>query len=278
MSKNTVDKIVKIATAEVGYLEKSKTAYKKDPSCLDEKTRGAGSDNYTKYGRDMHKIYPAVMDFPAYWCDAFVDWCFYKAYGIANAKGLLCGNFDDYTVASCQLYKNKKALNTTPTKGSQVFFTKNGQVSGCHHTGIVYKVDNTYFYTIEGNTSGASGVISNGGGVVKKKYRIAAYNGKVLFGHPKYDTTTKTEKVDLPKLASFTPNLKKGCTGTQVKYLQKCLNYFGYKGKDGKALAVDGDFGTNTEYALRIFQRKNSLVVDGIYGSKSAKKMKTLLT
>lgn len=280
MGKYTVDKVLNIAANEVGYLEKSASAYKKEPSCLDEKTRGAGSDNYTKYGRDMHKIYPTVMDFPAYWCDAFVDWCFYKAYGVTNAKGLLGGNFDDYTVASCQLYKNKKALDTTPTEGSQVFFTRNGQVSGCHHTGLVYKVDKTYFYTIEGNTSGASGVVSNGGGVAKKKYSISDYKGKVLFGHPKYDTktATKPEKVDLPTLASATPNLNKGSTGTQVKYLQKCLNYLGYKGKDGKTLTVDGDFGTNTEYALRALQKKYKLVVDGIYGSNSKAKMQTLLT
>lgn len=281
MSKNTVEKVIKIATAEVGYLEKSKTAYKKDPSCLDEKTRGAGSDNYTKYGRDMHKIYPAVMDFPAFWCDAFVDWCFYKAYGVTNAKKLLGGNFDDYTVASCQLYKNKKALDTTPKKGAQVFFTRNGQVSGCHHTGLVYKVDGTYFYTIEGNTSGASGVVRNGGGVTKKKYSMAAYKGKVLFGHPKYDktetVTSKTKKQTPPKLAGALPNLKKGSNGTQVKYLQECLNYLGFKGKDGKKLTVDGNFGTNTEYALRAFQKKYGLSVDGIYGSKSRAKMKALL-
>lgn len=196
MAKNTVDKVLKIAADEVGYLEKSAAAYKKDPTCLDEKTRGAGSDNYTKYGRDMHKVYPAVMDFPAYWCDAFVDWCFYKAYGVTNAKALLGGNFDDYTVASCQLYKNKNALDATPTVGSQVFFTRNGKVSGCHHTGIVYQVDATYFYTIEGNTSGASGVVSNGGGVARKKYSIAAYKGKVLFGHPNYDKADSTTKAD----------------------------------------------------------------------------------
>lgn len=193
---NTVDKVLAIAAEEVGYLEKSAAAYRKDPTCLDEKTRGAGSDNYTKYGRDMHKIYPAVMDFPAYWCDAFVDWCFYKAYGVANAKALLGGNFDDYTVASCQLYKNKNALDETPTVGSQVFFTRNGQVSGCHHTGVVYQVDAAYFYTVEGNTSGASGVVSNGGGVARKKYGIAAYKGKVLFGHPKYDKAESKKTVD----------------------------------------------------------------------------------
>lgn len=283
MSKNTVEKVLDIATKEVGYLEKSKTAYKKDPSCLDEKTRGAGNDNYTKYGRDMHKVYPAVMDFPAYWCDAFVDWCFYKAYGVANAKKLLCGNFDDYTVASCQLYKNKGALDTTPKKGAQVFFTRNGQVGGCHHTGLVYKVDSTYFYTIEGNTSGASGVVRNGGGVAKKKYEIAAYKGKILFGHPKYDkdaaSASKPDKKEPkpPKPASVPPNLKRGSSGEQVRILQKCLNYLGLKGKDGNKLTADGEFGSNTEYALRSFQKKYGLVVDGVYGNKSKNKLKRLL-
>ena len=279
MSKKTADKVIKIALAEVGYLEKSKAAYKKDPSCLDKKTKGAGSDNYTKYGRDMHKIYPAVMDFPAYWCDAFVDWCFYKAYGKANAKGLLAGNFNDYTVASCQLYKNKNALDSTPKKGAQAFFTKNGQVSGCYHTGLVYKVDGTYFYTIEGNTSGASGVVSNGGGVAKKKYSIAAYKGKVLFGHPKYDKagadTSKrdvSQKQAVPKLASATPNLKKGSKGRQVKLLQQDLNYVLKSG-----LTADGNFGSKTDSALRSFQKKYGLSVDGIYGSKSKAKMKALL-
>ena len=98
-----VNKVIEIALAEVGYLEK------KSNSQLDSKTANAGSANYTKYGRDMHKLYPSVMDFPAAWCDAFVDWCFYKAYGVANAKGLLGGNFNDYTVSSAQLYKNKGA-------------------------------------------------------------------------------------------------------------------------------------------------------------------------
>ena len=185
---NTVEKVIAVAMAEVGYLEKSKAAYKKDPQILYSKTEGAGSDNYTKYGYEMHKIYPAVMDFPAFWCDCFVDWCFQKAYGISTAKSLLGGNFDDYTVASASMYKKHNALGNIPKKGSQVFFTKNGNVSGCHHTGIVYEVDSAYFYTIEGNTSKASGVIPNGGGVAKKKYSIRQYKGKVLFGYPKYDT------------------------------------------------------------------------------------------
>lgn len=190
---NYPDKVIQIAKAEIGYLEKSAAAYKKDPSVLDHKTKGAGQDNYTKYGRDMHKLYPAVMDFPAYWCDCFVDWCFQKAYGVSNAKKLLCGNFDDYTVNSAGLYKKKKAWHSSnPKVGDQIFFTNAS--GGICHTGLVTKVTSNRVYTIEGNTSSEAGVSANGGCVRDKSYplnyaRIAGY------GRPPYDvkkaTTTK---------------------------------------------------------------------------------------
>lgn len=266
---NTVDKVLKIAEAEVGYLEKSAAAYKKNPAILDKKTEGAGTDNYTKYGRDMHKLYPTVMDFPAYWCDCFVDWLFQMAYGVSNAKKLLAGNFNDYTVASCQLYKNKNAVYTTPKVGDQVFFTRNGQVSGCHHTGLVYKVDNTYFYTIEGNTNAGTVVIRNGGGVAKKKYNIAGYKGKVLFGRPKYDKAPdpapakKTNPYKEP-----TKDIKKGSSGEGVKWVQWELN------QKGANLKIDGIVGDNTIKAIKAYQKKNGLTVDGIVGSKTRARMK----
>lgn len=189
---NTVDKVLKVAMNEVGYLEKSKTAYKKNPDIIYEKTAGAGNDNITIYGYEMHKVYPSVMDFPAFWCDAFVDWCLYKAYGVTTAKSLLGNNFDDYTVASSGMYAKHNALDDKVKIGDQVFFTKNGKTSGCYHTGLVYDVDSNYFYTIEGNTSNANAVVANGGGVAKKKYLRSKYKGKVLFGHPNYDIEQKT--------------------------------------------------------------------------------------
>lgn len=184
---NSASKVIKVAMDEVGYLEKSKTAYLQNPDVLYDKKSGAGEDNYTKYSKEMHDVYPSVMDFPAKWCDAFTDWCFYKAYGVATAKSLLHGNFDDYTVQSSRMYANHDALDGKPKVGDQVFFTKNGNTSGCYHTGLVYKVDDTYFYTIEGNTSDKSEVVPNGGCVAMKQYRISDYKGRVLFGHPKYD-------------------------------------------------------------------------------------------
>lgn len=179
---NYASKVVDIALAEVGYLEK------KSNKSLDSKTANAGSANYTKYGRDMHKLYPSVMDFPAAWCDAFVDWCFQKAYGVSNAKGLLGGSFNDYTPSSAQLYKNKGAWGNTPKIGAQIFFKNSTRIN---HTGLVYDFDTRYVYTVEGNTSGASGVIANGGGVCKKKYLRT--NSKIAgYGYPKYDVEAST--------------------------------------------------------------------------------------
>mgnify|MGYP001062486265 CR=1 FL=1 len=76
----------------------------------------------------------------------------------------------------------------------------------------------------------------------------------------------------VPDLAVVPPNLRKGSTGTQVKNLQKNLNYVLKSG-----LSVDGDFGKKTDSAVRSFQKKYGLSVDGIYGCKSREKMKVLL-
>lgn len=188
---NTVDKVITIAEAEVGYLEKSKHDYLKyGKSCLYDKMGYAGSDNYTKYGYEMNQIYPAVMDFPAYWCDTFVDWCFEKAYGVSNAKGLLGGNFDDYTKNSINLYKRKNAFfkrtETTPQIGDQIFFSKNDLFEGVHHTGLVTNVKNGIVYTVEGNTTNSNEVVRNGGCVASKEYQIS---DKRIYGYgrPKYD-------------------------------------------------------------------------------------------
>lgn len=144
----TADRVVEIAEAQVGYLEKRSN---KD---LDSKTANAGGGNYTKYGRDMHNLEPSVMDYPAYWCDAFVDWCHWQAADkdAALAKKGLCGGFNDYTVESASLYKNAGRWGYTPHKGDQVFFKGTG---GINHTGIVQRVTDTSIYTIEGNKGNA---------------------------------------------------------------------------------------------------------------------------
>ena len=186
---NTPDKVLAIAAAEVGYLEKSKAAYEADPNVIYDKTAGAGSDNITKYNKEMHDIYPATMDFPAPYCDAFVDWCFYKAYGVTTAQSMIGGNFDDYTVNSAQMYKNKGAWYTTPEIGDQIFFKNDTRIC---HTGLVEKVEDGRVYTIEGNTSDKNVLEPNGGCVARKSY---ALNDPCIagYGRPFYDNAESVQ-------------------------------------------------------------------------------------
>ena len=269
-----VTKVIKIAEEQVGYLEK------KSNKDLDSKTANAGSANYTKYGRDLVKWIGSPYANGVAWCDIFVDWCFIEAYGLETAKKML-GGWSAYTPTSASYFRKVGRFYNSPKVGDQVFF-KNTSGVICH-TGIVYKVDGSFVYTIEGNTSGASGVIANGGGVCKKKYS-RSYTRIAGYGRPNYDisgsTPTPTPKPEpKPKAKAYTgtfpsvpPNLKKGSKGQQVKNLQKYLNWFGAYG-----LEVDGDFGTKTQKAVKDFQKRTGLAVDGIFGKNSlamAKEMK----
>ena len=276
MGKNyNAQVVINIALSEDGYLEKSSAAYKKNKNIIYEKTKGAGSDNYTKYGKEMHDLYPAVMDFPAYWCDCFVDWCFYKAYGVSSAKALLGGNFDDYTVNSKALYVAKGAYikrgEGIPKKGDQIFFNNGTRVC---HTGIVYDVDKTYVYTVEGNTSVGSTVVANGGGVSKKKY--ALNNSRIDgYGRPPYKTESIAKKLKKSAYKEafpvVPPTIKMKSTGEQVRRLQKFLNWYGDYG-----LTVDGDCGEKTTKAIKMFQKAEKLTVDGEFGPKSLAAAKTI--
>lgn len=61
-------------------------------------------------------------------------------------------------------------------------------------------------------------------------------------------------------------NVKNGSKGNDVKLLQRLLKSNACKGSDGKVLVIDGDCGANTVYAIKTYQAKNRLAVDGIAG------------
>ena len=77
--------IVTIALAEVGYREKASNA------SLDDKTANAGAANWTKYARDLAAAGYYNGNKNGYaWCDVFVDWCFFKAYGAVEGQRIQC--------------------------------------------------------------------------------------------------------------------------------------------------------------------------------------------
>lgn len=66
------------------------------------------------------------------------------------------------------------------------------------------------------------------------------------------------------------PTLRKGSKGSAVKELQAHLIKLGYDlGKWG----ADGDFGNQTELAVKAFQKANGLTQDGVVGEKTWEKL-----
>ncbi len=160
-------KLIQIAEGEVGYLEKANN------NQLNDKTANAGKANWTKYG----KWYGQGKNGYA-WCAMFVSWC-------ASMAGISTDIIPRYhsSTAGMNWFKQLGQFDKNPKPGDVIFF---GSGSTAQHTGIVRAVDAGRVYTVEGNTSGGSTLIANGGGVAKKSYPLSY--AKILgYGHPDYE-------------------------------------------------------------------------------------------
>lgn len=204
-------------------------------------------------------------------CDCFADWCFLQAFGYQAALKLLYAP-ERSAGAGCQYsadyYRKHGAFyRSNPQVGDQIFFGNYGSEG---HIGIVRAVDDRYVYTIEGNTSGGSGLDANGGGVFKKSY---ALNSSYIsgYGRPNWNVVVGAEIPDgtTPVVVQTTttttsrPTIQRGSTGAYVREAQTFLIAKGYS---CGAAGADGDFGAGTYNAVVAFQRANGLTADGIVG------------
>ena len=60
-----------------------------------------------------------------------------------------------------------------------------------------------------------------------------------------------------------------GAKCAEVGIVQTLLNALGFKGKNGRILTTDYDFGQNVDHAVRLFQKSVDLTPDGIVGPKT---------
>lgn len=289
-------KVIDIALNEVGYKEK---ASNKD---LNSKTSNAGKNNYTKYARDLDALgnfYNGKKN--GYdWCDVFVDWCFVQAFGKQRAMQLL-NQPEKSTGAGCgfsmNFYKSKGQLYSRPQKGDQIFFTDGSSIC---HTGLVYDVDNSKVYTVEGNTR--AGSTGNYNEVCKKSYPLNA-NYIAGYGRPKYSASEKKEEVkqqtttsnnktvlEWQKIMNKTyscaieednkyENYSKKCANKYYLYLRTPMIYNNHvkfiqkrlieKGFSCGKYADNGYFGGDTRSAVIAFQKANGLTVDGFVGAET---------
>lgn len=160
------------------YLEKKTEAY------LDDFSKNAGYNNYTKFARDVNNLgQPGCQGQP--WCAEYQFWKLVQTLGITKALQIMGGGF--YNCQSVMNYaKANGTWHTKPKNGALIIFRRGA------HIGSVNSYNTSDVYTNEGNTSSVAGVEANGGTVRNKKYKI---NDPAITGYVWIDwgTETKTE-------------------------------------------------------------------------------------
>lgn len=237
MLNSQAEKLIRIAEAEVGYLEKEFNMH------LDSKAANAGDGNFTKYG-----LWYKMNGVP--WCAQFVSWCAAQA-GISES---IIPKHASCTIGISWFKRHGRwhdRAGYKPQAGDIAYFTHDGKNAA--HVGVVAAVDATRIYTIEGNTSNAAELVDNGGCVAKKSYLLTS--ARILgYGNPAYVGASAAAAVP----ASI---LRLRSKGADVVTLQNRLNKLGFP-----CGSADGDFGPRTLEAVKAFQAARGLVVDGVVG------------
>ena len=255
--EQAINALIAVAKNEIGYLEKATNAQ------LDSKTANAGYNNYTKYWRD---VYPAYQGQP--WCACQISWDMMTAFGLETAKKLL----RHWPYVYCPAMRDYFTLYANPQVGDIVIFWSSKKKEFVH-TGLVIKVQGDQFWTIEGNTSGASGVVANGGGICQKTYYNSQLPG-TKFCRPDYSIVTSIKSGSSTNTSTTTTTknwIEYGDRGNDVKNLQAKLN------KVGHNLEVNGICGNATVSAIKDFQEKYNLTVDGQAGKNTITKLDSVI-
>ncbi len=209
---------VAVAMSQVNYLEGDSSYY--------QYGEVAGSGNYTEYG-----AYTGVN--ASAWCASFCSWSFYAA-EVTDTRGTesyMARNgyywsecyvpywsqfLDDYGRYEYGYYYGG---NYQPQPGDLIFFTYYYTPLDEDHIGLVVYADDSYVYTIEGNTSGGSTVVSEGGGVFFKRYSLWSYN-VAGYGRMPYSTRSDLPAIDYSG-ANPTPGLYVNPLGGVSVYLNR---------------------------------------------------------
>lgn len=262
MSKCTAAQAVEAMSYWLGYYEKESESYShyREKKYFDV---DAGHNNWTYPG-----YLCGINGQP--WCAMTVSTAIYEACGNekSTAKQIMHGV---WPYAACNQmwdaapsnYKGRRGA-WKPIPGDVIIFSNDGTTR--EHTGMVYYVDNTYVYTIEGNS---------GDQCRKRSYLLTC---DYIYGYvrPLYASggggTVVPPELYGKKCCSDPElhELSKGCAGPEVLAAQAIMRGLGVKGSNGKVVEADGDFGPSTKVATQFFQKDylgfSGKDVDGEWG------------
>ena len=167
---------------------------------LDDSIEIPPNSNFVKYNDWYYGSHRSGQ-----WCAAFVSWCANECDLLENTipKDASCSSmFKKLTGRYGYAYYPVRSTTPfggsyTPVPGDLMFFSETGNLrlaKPFNHIGIIVEVDETGWYTVEGNTTGGGQI--PGGGVAKNHYTAsttykAAKNGYIV--HVEYPETAFSE-------------------------------------------------------------------------------------
>ncbi|MBR2908487.1 MAG: CHAP domain-containing protein [Clostridia bacterium] len=188
-----------------------------------------GTKNFAEYNYNFGK-YNDTDGYGYYWCASFVSFCLLQARchnytkltdWCRNHKGdsayiwkeLSCSQWATQ-LRTCGYFENSAHFdgNYIPLPGDLIFFSSNGSVES--HIGLVLYSDGTSVYTVEGNTSSAAGLETNGGGVYVKSYSLSSSYIRG-YGILPYKSNAETREIDYTG-KNITPGLYVATTNKYV--------------------------------------------------------------
>lgn len=199
------------------------------------------------------------------WCALFVNRALTN-HGYNSFKGSVI-----YSCTSqMEYFKGKGIWNVgTPTDNIPCIIYYDWDLSGdCDHVGIMIDKTNDAFITIEGNTGGDNWRNTS----VNKMYRPIRTTTRLVRGYVKLSDIFTIECSNTPYRAPQTVYygkhyINKDNTG-KCQLIQHMLNVTNNAG-----LIEDGILGDNTDIAIKEFQTKYALEIDGIVGDETLFKL-----
>ena len=174
-------------------------------------------------------------------CSGLVKWAMKK---LGVTKGIYHGSNSQFNKNCIKTGKIEKGVKIPI--GALIFTGKD--VGSHNHVGIL--VGETCVCEARGTDAGVVHTpLSN------KKWTYWGLLKDVIY-------TTPTEKKEEPAVVKHS-TLRRGAKGAEVELMQSLL------AKDGSTLEIDGIFGPGTQSAVKSFQKRHNLVVDGIVGPKT---------
>ena len=209
-------------------------------------------NGYTTYCHDMgynHRIE---------WCACFISWLAEKL-DITDIIPV-----DMSCNSQISKFKDMGVWHTDRNFQTGDILYYDWDISGdADHVGIVEKVSGNTLTVIEGNN----------GNFPNDRVRRREINSasSLIYGYarPKYPVKSSANGSDVD---ISLPTIRKGDSGNAVKILQLALVAYEYNiGTYG----IDGDFGFDTESAVRKFQKNSGIEIDGIVGKDTWTKLLT---